>query len=144
MTSSLRAIGCFLGILMWSATSAAVIECRSPDKSFKSFYQRFTENARFQQSRIISPLVYRFGDYTMTTPVVELWDMAKLKAFEHPLILSRSQRKTEGINEAFLLVTSRYSEVFQDRPEADDYRMLYKFRNVGGCWFLEEAHDKAL
>lgn len=144
MTFTLRAIACLLGVLTWPATCAAVVECRTPDKAFRSFYQRFAENIEFQQSRIIFPLVYRFGDYTMTTPVVELWDMAKLKAFDHPLILSHNQRKAEGINEAFLLVTRRYSEVFQDRPEADDYRMLYKFRNVGGCWFLEEAHDKAL
>lgn len=144
MTYSLRTIACLLGILTWPVTCVAVIECRSPDRSFKSFYQRFTENMAFQQSRIVFPLVYRFGDYTMTTPVVELWDMAKLKAFDHPLILSHSQRKIERINEAFLLVTRRYSEAFQDRPETDDYRMLYKFRNVGGCWFLEEAHDKAL
>ena len=137
------AIILFATIILPASSSAAIV-CKAPDKSFKDFFVRFTEEIPFQQSRVIFPLVYRFGDYAMTTPLIELWDSNKLKAFPHPLILSRSQRKVEGVNQSFLLVTPRYSEVFQDRQEADDYRILYKFRSVDGCWFLEDIHDKAL
>ena len=46
--------------------------------------------------------------------------------------------------ESILLSTKRYAEVFHDGPpESDLYRVLYKFRNIGGCWFLEEMHDKS-
>lgn len=131
-------------IAIWPINSSAVIVCKTPDKSFKSFLARFTEDSAFQQSRIIIPLVYRFGDYTMTNATVELWDINKIKALSYPLILSPTERKAKGIAQYDLLTTSRYAEVFQDRPEADDYRLLYKFRNVDHCWFLEEVHDKSL
>lgn len=134
----------FIAILFWPLVSSAIAVCKEPDKSFKNFLSNFTEDAAFQQGRIIFPLVYRFGDYTMTDLIIELWDKDKIKTLAYPLILSRGQRKKEGIQQSYLLTTSRYAEVFQDRAEADDYRILYKFRNIEGCWFLEEVHDKAL
>lgn len=47
--------------------------------------------------------------------------------------------------ESILLSTKRYAEVFHDGPpESDSYRVLYKFRSIDGCWFLEEMHDKSM
>jgi hypothetical protein len=139
-----KALVFFFAILIWPITSTAVIVCKAPDDSFKGFFLRFTEDAAFQQSRIIFPLVHRFGDYTMTNPIIELWDINRVKTLTYPLILSQTQRKAKGIEQSDLLTTSRYAEVLQDRPEADDYRLLYKFRNVDRCWFLEEIHDRSL
>lgn len=53
--------------------------------------------------------------------------------------------KNNGFDEkVVLLQRSRYAELFQDGPaDTDSYRMLYKFRKIHGCWFLEELHDKS-
>lgn len=42
------------------------------------------------------------------------------------------------------IATQHYVEVFHSKPEADSYLVLYKFRNLDGCWYLEELHDKSL
>lgn len=133
-----------VAVLLWPVASSAIVTCNVPDRSFRHFLQKFANYPNFQQSRIIFPLVHRFGDYTMTEPLIELWDLSQVKGLSYPLILSDRQRKAEGIEQLFVLTTRRYVEIVQDRPEADDYRMLYKFRRINGCWFLEEAHDKAL
>lgn len=122
----------------------AVVQCPVPDRSFKAFLQRFEEDVEFQRSRLVLPLVSRSGEYTMTDALVELWDIEKIKKLDYPLILSRQSRKAEKVAEDFVLLTKRYAEVFHDGPpESDMYRMLYKFRHIDGCWFLEEVHDKS-
>ena len=122
----------------------AVVQCPSHDQSFETFLQQFEEDIEFQRSRIVLPLVYRSGEYTMTNVMVELWNLEKIKKLDYPLILSRQGRKTEKVTEDIVLSTKRYVEVFHDGPpDSDLYRVLYKFRNIDGCWFLEEVHDKS-
>ena len=121
-----------------------MVQCPAPDHSFKAFLQRFEEDAGFQRSRLALPLVARLGEYTMADVTVELWNTDKIRSLDYPLILARKGRKVEHVTEAIVLSTKRYAEVFQDGPpESDLYRMLYKFRNINGCWFLEEVHDKS-
>lgn len=135
---------CILGALLISSVSSAQIErCAKPDKTFVVFYEHFVSNVSFQKSRIIYPLVYRFGDYAMTNPIVELWDQEKVESLPDPLIRNKKQRKAEKVEQTFLLITNRYSEVFHDVPNADYERVLYKFRNVDRCWYLEEVHDRS-
>lgn len=124
--------------------ASAVVQCPTSDRSFKAFLQRFEEDIEFQRSRLVLPLVSRSGEYTMTDVLVELWGIEKIRKLDYPLILSRQGKKTENVTESILLSTKRYAEVFHDGPpESDVYRMLYKFRNVDNCWFLEEVHDKS-
>ena len=134
-----------LAMMIVSPTTAlSVVQCSTPDHSFKEFLQRFEESIEFQRSRIVLPMVTRFGDYTMTNVVIELWSSEKLKKLDYPLILSLHGRKKEHVMESIVLSTKRYAEVFHDGPpESDLYRVLYKFRNIDGCWFLEEMHDKS-
>jgi hypothetical protein len=122
-----------------------VLECPVPDKNgFDDFLKKFEEDINFQRTRLILPLVVREGDYSMAVVEVSLWDLGKIKSLQEPLILSKSQRKKELVTEDILLNTKRYVEVFHDGPpESDLYRMLYKFRFVNGCWYLEELHDKS-
>jgi len=55
------------------------------------------------------------------------------------------QRKKGKLVQTILLNTERYSEVYQEYGgEGDSPRILYKFRNISGCWYLEEIHDKSL
>jgi len=125
-------------------TALSVVQCSTPDHSFKKFLQRFEENIEFQRSRIVLPMVARFGDYTMTNVIIELWNTEKIKNLNYPLILSSQGRKKEHVIESIMISTKRYTEVFHDGPpESDLYRVLYKFRNIDGCWFLEEMHDKS-
>ena len=85
------------------------------------------------------------GGYTVQGVSIALWDIEKIKALDWPLILPSKDRNRLGVSEEVLLRTQRYSEVLQEGPpETDSYRLLYKFRNVGGCWFLEELHDRSL
>ncbi len=131
-------------MIILPTTAFSVVQCSTPDRSFKGFLQRFEESIKFQRSRIVLPMVARFGDYTMTNVVIELWSLEKLKNLDYPLILSLQGRKKEHVMESIVLSTKRYAEVFHDGPpESDLYRVLYKFRNIGGCWFLEEMHDKS-
>jgi hypothetical protein len=131
-------------LIILPTVAYAVVQCPTPDRSFKAFLQRFEEDIEFQRSRLVLPLVSRSGEYTMTNTLVELWDIEKIKKLSYPLILTRQGRKTEKVAEDVVLFTKRYVEVFHDGPpESDMYRMLYKFRNIEGCWFLEEVHDKS-
>ena len=136
---------CVLAVLLMSPVTAfSVAKCSKPDRSFKEFLQHFEESIEFQRNRIVLPLVARFGDYTMTNVVIELWDAEKLKKLDYPLILSSQGRVKNHVVESILLSTKRYAEVFHDGPpESDLYRVLYKFRNIDGCWFLEGIHDKS-
>ena len=131
-------------LIVLPTVASAVMQCPTPDRSFKTFLQRFEEDIEFQRSRLVLPLVSRSGEYTMTDVLVELWDIEKIKKMDYPLILSRQGRKTEKVTEDIVLFTKRYAETFHDGPsESDMYRMLYKFRQIDGCWFLEEVHDKS-
>lgn len=122
-----------------------MVECTVPDnKGFTVFLKKFEEDIGFQRTRIILPLVVREGDYSMAAVKVLLWDSAKIQSLSEPLILSKSQRKKAFVAEDVLLNTKRYVEVFHDGPpESDLYRMLYKFRAISSCWYLEELHDKS-
>jgi hypothetical protein len=131
-------------MIVLPSVASAVMQCPKPDRSFKAFLQRFEEDIEFQRSRLVLPLVYRSGEYTMTNVLVELWDIEKIKKLDYPLILSKRGKKTENVTEAILLSTKRYTEIFHDGPSGSDlYRMLYKFRSIDSCWFLEEVHDKS-
>jgi hypothetical protein len=133
----------FLALCVPLICHAQIERCQIPDKSFKAFFGRFVDDLQFQRSRIIFPLMYRYGDYTITNPTIELWDLKKVESLADPLIRNMKQRKSENIAQSFLLVTNRYSEVFHDVPNGDYERVLYKFRNINSCWYLEEVHDKS-
>lgn len=131
-------------LVVLPTVAQAVVQCPTPDRSFKVFLQQFEKDIEFQRSRLVLPLVSRSGEYTMTDTLVELWDIEKIKKLDYPMILSRQGRKAEKVAEDVVLFTKRYAEVFHDGPpESDMYRMLYKFRHIDGCWFLEEVHDKS-
>lgn len=127
------------------AFAQSAIACPVPDrKGFSEFLKKFEDDVAFQRKRIVLPLVVREGEYTMTNVSISLWGMEKIKSLDYPLILSRAERAKALVAEDILLITKRYVEVFHDGPpESDLYRMLYKFRSIGGCWFLEELHDKS-
>jgi hypothetical protein len=130
--------------LLLPGQGSAAAECKVPDASFKTFLSRFEQELAFQYSRIIFPLVFRTGDYSMTEVEIKLLDLPKVKSEKDPWILSETARKAKGILETWPVLTPRYVEVFHKRPEADSYRVLYKFRRVEGCWYLEEIHDQGL
>lgn len=131
--------------LFASAPASAVsTTCNESDASFVKFLREFGENKRFQKQRIVLPLVARFGDYQMADPEVKLLWLPELEKLEYPLFRSSKEMKKDGITQSVLLATKRYAEVIQDQAEADSDRVLFKFRNIGGCWFLEELHDKSL
>lgn len=131
-------------LILLSPPVLAVVQCPVSDHSFRGFLQRFEEDPEFRQRRLVLPLVARLGEYTMTDVTIELWNVNKMRSLDYPLILNRQGRKQEHVTEIIMLLTKRYAEVFHDGPpESDLYRMLYKFRSIGGCWFLEEVHDKS-
>lgn len=122
----------------------SMVKCSKKDSSFKEFLIKFEEGKEFQQNRIIFPLVVRFGDYTMTNIIIELWNLKKINNIGYPLIMSPQAQHKKRIAESVVLSTNRYAEIFHDGPpESDIYRVLYKFRNIDDCWFLEEMHDKS-
>lgn len=139
----MKSVTFFICMVFSLVCNAQIERCPAKDKGFKNFLKKFVADVPFQQSRVIFPLVYRYGDYSMTNPVVELWDANKIRSLPYPLIRNSLQMKAERMEQSYLLLTDRYSEVFQDIPDSDSERVLYKFRNVDGCWFLEEVHDKS-
>lgn len=137
---------CMALMLPTGGAAQGILRCPVADtKGFPAFLKKFEEDIGFQRSRIVLPLVVREGDYTVQGVSVDLWDIEKIRSLDWPLILPRTAWRKEGVSESVLLHTQRYSEVLQDGPsETDSYRLLYKFRNVDGCWFLEELHDRSL
>lgn len=107
----------FLPLLAASSPTAfAVVQCPSPDRSFKTFLHRFEEDIEFQRTRFVLPLVSRSGKCTMTDTKVELWDLERIQRLDYPLILSQQGKKTGKATESVVLSTKRYAEVFQDGP----------------------------
>ena len=120
--------------------------CDKADAAFDSFLAKFTEDLAFQRSRLVYPLVVRYGNYGTSSITVQLLDKTDVTKLKDPLIYSEKERKNlDLVQEISLLQENRYAESFQvNAGEADSIRLLYKFRNISGCWYLEELHDKSL
>ena len=75
---------------------------------------------------------------------VELWRADKVNHMKDPLIYSRKDLKELNLVQRVVLYQpKRYAEVYQENAgEADSIRLLYQFRNIHGCWFLEEYNDR--
>jgi hypothetical protein len=129
-----------------AATPEAPLSCVKIEQSFKAFLSRFTDDIAFQRSRLVLPLVSRSGDYEEGSLKVDLLSRSNIEKLKDPLIYSRAELKKLNLAQSILLLQKdRYAEVYQaNAGEADDTRLLYKFRNVSGCWFLEETHDRSL
>jgi len=137
-------LACALVLFISAPVSAAGTPCEKADTSFAKFLRQFGENKQFQKRRIVLPLVARFGDYQMVAPEVKLMSSSELEKLDYPLFRSNEEMKRDGVAQSVLLSTKRYAEVVQDQADADSDRILFKFRSIGGCWFLEELHDKSL
>ncbi|MEP6829538.1 MAG: hypothetical protein ABI963_04310 [Rhizomicrobium sp.] len=135
-----------LATILFANVALANPECEVHDKSFKSFLSRFTEDQVFQETRLVLPLVWRAGDYLTVDASVELWTLDKIKKLDYPLIYSSKQLKEERLVQSFpIMQPGRYAEVYQENAgEADSVRVLAHFRNIEGCWFLEEVDDRGL
>jgi hypothetical protein len=118
--------------------------CPVPDKSFQSFLTRFSEDMQFRDSRITFPVVYRRGRFENSDLELQLWGTARLGALGGPLIMSRAQRRERDIVQEFRLVARDYAEVYHHKRDGDSYEVLFSFRRIAGCWFLEGLHDTSL
>ena len=58
--------------------------------------------------------------------------------------MSRAQRKERDIVQEFRLVARDYAEVYHHKREGDSYEVLFSFRRIAGCWFLEGLHETSL
>jgi len=74
----------------------------------------------------------------------ELWSAEKLGHLDGPLILTRAQRQQRNVVQEVSLTTKTYVEVFHYKRDADSYEIVYAFRRVDGCWFLESLHNTSL
>ena len=126
---------------MVSTAAATVERCPKPDATFSGFLAQFAADTKFQRKRLILPLVYRYGSYWISDPKIELWDAQKIQTLKEPLMLSESKRKEKDIMQEIPIRTKKYVEVYHHKAEADTYQILFKFRNVEGCWYLDEIHD---
>ncbi len=132
-------------MMLISKVSVSAVTCTQHDASFNDFIFKFEENISFQRTRIIFPLVYRLGDYQLYNPTTKIWSLHDIMKLKYPLIYSKQQLKKEHMSQSIIIKTNRYMELYQEiLGESDSVRVLYKFRMVGGCWFLEEVHDKSL
>jgi len=139
----------FIFCILFAFTSQANSDptCEKADKSFSIFLTRFGENKQFQKSRYVLPLVVRYGVYNNPAASeisVSLLGMPEIENLGYTVFRSASERKTEYIKQQILLKTNRYVEVYHELPDADSDRELFKFRNISGCWYLEEVHNKSL
>ncbi|MES1982630.1 MAG: hypothetical protein V4443_09145 [Pseudomonadota bacterium] len=120
------------------------VMCAKADPSFTHFLETFSEDKNFQRGRILVPLVVRQGDYFVNGAEVKLMSQPEIAKLPYSLFRSAKERKADYVSQSIALETSRYAEVLHDKDEADSDRVLYMFRNIEGCWFLEEFHDKSL
>lgn len=126
------------------ASTIAPVTCTQPDTSFHRFLRSFGEDKKFQRTRLLIPLVARYGEYSVNGAQIEVLDQPEINNLPYPLFRSAKERASDGIYQDIVLLSKRYAEVFHGQREADSDRVLYKFRNIDHCWFLEEFHDKAL
>jgi hypothetical protein len=87
------------------------------------------------------PVVYRRGHFENGELQVQLWNAERLRTLEGPLFMSRAQRSARGIVKELPLVSKAYAEVYHYKRAGDSYDVVFSFRRVGGCWFLEGLHD---
>ena len=118
--------------------------CAVPDKSFQSFLGRFSEDEHFRSGRIIFPVVYRHGRFENGDLTAQIWDAERIKTLGAPLFMSRAQRTARDVVQELPLVTKAYAEVHHYKRESDTYEVMFSFRRLGGCWFLEGLHDTSL
>ena len=137
-----------LTLLTFTATvegaSIPPVKCAKADSSFTRFLKTFSEDKNFQMVRTLVPLVVRQGDYFVNGAEVKLMSQPEIAKLPYSLFRSAKERKADYVSQSIALETSRYAEVLHDKDEADSDRVLYKFSNIEGCWFLEEFHDKSL
>ena len=115
-----------------------------PDESFQSFLGRFSKDEHFRSGRIIFPLVYRHGRFENGDLTALIWDAERIKTLGAPLFMSRAQRTARDVVQELPLVTKAYAEVYHYRRERDTYEVVFSFRRLGGCWFLEGLHNTSL
>ena len=120
------------------------VSCIRPDPSFSKFLDAFSENQGFQRSRVLVPLLLRSGEYTLHGATIQILDAVEIENLAVPLFRSKRERKNISVYQSVLFVTERYAEVFHGRSRADFDQVLYKFRKIDRCWFLEEMHDLSL
>ena len=118
--------------------------CPVPDKSFQSFLVRFSEDTQFREGRITFPVVYRRGRFENSDLQLQLWEAARVAALGSPLIMSLAQRRERDVVQELRLVARDYAEVYHHKREGDSYEVLFSFRRIAGCWFLEGLHDTSL
>jgi hypothetical protein len=127
-----------------SESAFSQIVCKAPDRNFKEFSRKFENDLEFQSGRIILPLVMRAGEYGTPSVTIKLLDSAAIKSFRQPLILSQKQQRSEHVQDYIVLNSKYFAMLEQGEAEGDAYRVNYRFINYGGCWFLEDMHDRSL
>ena len=126
------------------AVPASYPACAKVDGSFASFLHRFTNDQKFQRSRLSLPLVARSGDGVTTAATTELWDMRQIEELKSPLIYSDVGRRKGHVSQSVGLVheTPSVAEVWQAQDaEGDAVKLQYWFRKQAGCWYLAEFDD---
>ena len=126
------------------AVPASYPVCAKADGSFASFLNRFTNDQKFQRSRLSLPLVARSGDGVTASATTELWDIQHIKELKDPLIYSDVGRRKRHISQSVDLVheTPSVAEVWQaEDAESDAVKLQYWFRKQAGCWYLAEFDD---
>jgi hypothetical protein len=118
--------------------------CAVPDKSFQSFLGRFSEDEQFGNGRIIFPVVYRHGRFENGDLKAQIWDAERIKTLGAPLFMSRAQRTARDVVQELNLVTKAYAEVYHYKRAGDLYEVMFSFRRLNACWFLEGLHDTSL
>ncbi len=118
--------------------------CSVRDKSFDEFFAKFTENTQLQKERVVAPLVIRrFSEIARTEPTIELEDREKVTeeilSTKEPLVCSEKRRASLGLVKEFLVKSKHVVEVYYHTLESDTRQIIYVFRKISGCWFLEEV-----
>jgi hypothetical protein len=114
------------------------------DEQFSVFLHRFENDLAFQRERVLYPLPAKVGDGRAVEQRRERWTRADLEAREGSLILSNEERRKRDLRQRVVAESADRVTVFHYRPEADSYRILYRFRNLSGCWFLARYENVSL
>jgi hypothetical protein len=146
MKRSLALLPLIFGLLIPKYVDALPVTtpvCTKSDVSFQNFLRQFQNDASFRRGRLQLPLVVRTGDGISVDATIELWPLPKVLSLKGPLIYAGADLKKYGLAETILLLQpSRYAEVLQaNAGAADDTKLIYRFRNRDGCWFLEGFDD---
>ena len=125
--------------------SQAVAACTVPDRDFTSFFERFSDDAEFQEQRLAEKIrLGRFRGEESSERFVwnEVSSGDVRRAYGSSIVPSARERK-ESYDLHFGPSHAKHRVVEIHKQESDSYEVTLFFASTESCWYLYGIEDKS-